>query len=73
MSSWRTEEVKRIKDAQPEWMKDYAFWEIYCRKSKNWGVGPMATRTTNPQIEKEWHPNKFIRNTKAKKIQSLRS
>lgn len=40
--------------AKPDWKLDYAFWEIYCRKTKNWGVGPMATRTNDPKIEKEW-------------------
>lgn len=35
------EEIKRCN-------KDIIFWTEYCRKTRNWGVGPLATYINEP-------------------------
>ena len=30
---------------------DHDFWQTFCEKAKNWGVGPMRTYTNYPGVE----------------------
>jgi hypothetical protein len=41
-------------DLDSTWQKDMRFWEIYCQKTKNYNVGPLATMTNDSQQQKLW-------------------
>lgn len=55
-------EIKKqhMSESPPLWMTDYAFWQIYQKKSRDYSLGPLAIRPnthTNLELETNWKNN----------------